>query len=336
MNPEKPHFLPNSQRPTPERGQRYEIFKSPEERSLLLLIVDNFINQIRIIHQKNPYDAFVFFDRGARIFSHLIRERWKHRFPEDKIPNMFFVKIGREMGLHSSGPNQSVEYIYPWKNIFARDCDDRLPSVGMIIKRVKDNLWFKKLVGNLRKAFTKRGKALFDAKRVLLVDEFIAFGATLLYGKELFQRAFKDINVDGAGLVAMFMEYNPNPSIINPTSIDFFPRTSGVRSSPPSEEYKDRFFIEPIYLTSIRKRILELENEIEKVEEKVKKISEHKRVKKERSWGIDFIVHPLVEKKLEKLKKNLENEIKRYSETEGKWKRYRQARQEIHSIATSD
>jgi hypothetical protein len=340
MHPEKPTL----QRSIPERGQRYEIFKLPEERKFLLLVADNFIDQIREIHQKNPYDAFVFFDRGARLFGHLIRERWKHRFPEDKIPPIFFVKIGREMGVPSPDPDQPIGYIYPWKNIFEREFeDDPLPSISEIIERIKDNLWFKRLVRNLRKAFTKRGKAIFDGKRILLVDEFMASGSTLRYGKELFRRVFKNIAVDGAALTSRFSRYTDNPSIIMPVSGDLIVRTlgdpnfAGIRTpSPPSREYKDKFFIEPIYLSPLKRKIMEIEREIEQLEERVKRIPKHKRVKeKENYWGVDYVAHPLIEK-LENLQEELKEERKRYEKIEKDWERYRQARREIHLIATSN
>jgi len=326
---------------TQETAQSYEIFKDPEERYFLVDVADNFIDQIR--SQKNLYDAFVFFDRGARLFGHLIRERWKHRFPEDKIPDIFFVKIGREMGQPSLDPNQPVEYEYPWKNIFERDWNDKLPSVGEIIDRVKDNFRFKKIVRNLRKSFLRGDKAIFDGKKILLVDEFMASGGTLSYGKALFSRAFKDANIDGAGLVARFKNYPEGLSVIKPISGERIPSTLGDPDfagvnvpSPPSKEYRDKFFIKPKYLGPLQEKIEVIENNIAMIEERVKKIPDNEKVKKKkRDWGIDFIAHPLIDK-LSDLKYELKQTQEGYDNVKERMERYRQARNEIHSIAVLD
>jgi len=328
--------IPRSQ----ETAQSYEIFKNQAERYFLVNVADNFIDQIR--SRENPYDTFVFFDRGARLFGHLIRERWKHRFPEDKIPDTFFVKIGREMGQPSLDPDQPVYYEYPWENIFERDwADDKLPSVGEIIDRVKDNFRFKKLVRNLRKSFSRGDKAIFDGKKVLLVDEFMASGATLSYGKELFSRAFEDANIDGAGLVARFEDYPEGPSVIKPISGALIPSTlgdpnyAGVKlPSPPSKEYRDKFFIKTKYLDPLQEKIEVIENNIEITEKGIEKIPKNKKVrmKEKRNGNIDFIAHPLIDK-LSDLKDELKQTQEEYDNVKKRMERYRQARNEIHSIA---
>lgn len=363
MNPEKfsqpPDSPDNSQKDesakeenlgSQEVEHNYEIFKNPEERNFLLDVADNFIEQIRIT--ENPYDSFVFFDRGARLFGHLIRERWEHRFPEDKIPDTYFVKIGREMGHPSPDPYQPTYYEYPWENIFERNWDDnKLPSVEQIINRFKDNIRFKNLVKNLRESFSSKGKAIFDGKKVLLVDEFMASGATLSYGKELFSRAFESPVIDGAALVsrATVDEDSPKlkdprfPSVIRPIPGARIPTTLGDRSyagikvpTPPSKEYRDKLFIKPKYLTPLEERIEVVEEGIELTEEKVAEIPEGKRVKsKERSWGVEFIAHPLLDE-LNDLKDELKKTREEHDQVKKKIDRYRQARNEIHSIATLD
>lgn len=319
----------------------YEIFENSVERGFLLNVTDNFIDQVRA--QENAYDAFVYFDRGARLFGHLIRERWRHRFPEDEMPDTFFVKVGREMGLVSLNPDQPVSYTYPWESIFERDWNDELPGVRDVFERIKDNLHFKKLVKSLRQSFSHNDKATFDNKRVLLVDEFMASGATLSYGKELFSLAFQDAQVDGAALVARFKEYSGNPSIIKPVSGYSIPPELGDRDfagvtlpSPPSTEPRDKFFIEPQYIGPLKRHIEEIEENIESVEAKIEKIPEHKRVKsKEKDGVMDFIVHPLLDKRND-LKQELSIEQKEYDAVKKKMDRYRQARKEISSIAKID
>jgi predicted RNase H-like nuclease (RuvC/YqgF family) len=115
------------------------------------------------------------------------------------------------------------------------------------------------------------------------------------------------------------------------------PNFAGISTpSPPSREYKAKFFIETIYLSPLKRKIMEIEREIEQPEEKVKRIPEHKRIKeKEYYRGVDYVAHPLIEK-LENLREELKEERKRYEKIEKDWERYRQARREIHLIATLD
>lgn len=323
-----------------DKNMHYEIFKDPEERYFLLHVADNFIDQIR--EQSKHYDSFVFFDRGARLFGHLIKERWQYRYPDDKIPKIYFVKIGREMGVPSYDPEAPISYEYPWENIFKRDWpDDPLPPASEIIERLKTNLHFKKLVKSLRKCFSYKNKSIFDHKNILLVDEFMASGGTLAYGKELFSKAFPTAKIEGAALVSRFANYPDNPSIIKPVSGWLIPATlgdpqyAGVKLPIfPSREDANQFFITPQRLSSFAEKIKKLEEEIDGLESKISKIPENKKFKaKEKSWGVDFVAHPLIEKDVA-LKEDLDKTKREYATVKRAIAYYNQARREIHSIAT--
>jgi hypothetical protein len=298
---------------------------------------------------EKPYDAFLFLDQGARLFSHLIRERWHYLFPDDEIPDTYFVKIGREMGLPSQDPEQPVYYEYPRK-INSPDWDGENPSIRTMVDRFKVNRRYSKLVKKLRNSFPiKNGQASFDDKNVLIVDEFMASGATLRYSKKLFSAAFKNIEVDGAGLIVRTFSKSDsgfpedmNPSIINPVPGSKIPSSLGdmsrrgvVLPRPSSTEPVDKFFIEPQYMSPLEERMKELEKDMAITEEKLKKVPKEQMVtRKETKDAIHYIRHPILEKSFH-LKNELSKIKEGHSNLQKRADRYHKARKEIRSIAES-
>lgn len=144
----------------------YEIFSSPEDREFLRHIADRFIQKAC----PNGYGAMLYLDMGARIFSHLIRARWKFLYPDEKVPDTRFIKIGREM---KSSHYHGHEY--------------REEDISIFAEKVKKVFHWDK----------------GQYKKVVIVDEFVDTGETLSFAQKIMQEAFPQIIFDEAALTLM-------------------------------------------------------------------------------------------------------------------------------------
>jgi|GEM_PF-3486525 len=236
----------------------YEIFSELEERQFLIKLADNFIDQV---HDKEPYDSFIFLDAGARLMGNLIRERWKKRFPDEDMPETLFVKIGREMGYRTLDPSQPIHYENQPESIFDNVWDnnhkhflDRLFfSVIITGVNIRSKFKYEKLVKKVQSSFKK----LSGKKRILVIDEFSYSGATLEYAKGLFSKAFNGLEVDGASLIS---DNESDVNVIKPIRGSEIPYTLGDSSyvgldlpKPLAEQKPGDIFIKPVRLNSIPK-----------------------------------------------------------------------------------
>lgn len=155
-----------------EQEFKYEIFSSPEDREFLRHIADRFIEKAR----PNGYDAMLYLEHGARIFSHLIKARWEFLYPGDKVPDAQFIKIGREMAKYSSGKN-------------GRIYDDKDVPV---------------LADKVRKVFNWDNGPY---NNIAIVDEFVETGETLSFAQKIMQTAFPQITFDKGALAFVSDDY---------------------------------------------------------------------------------------------------------------------------------
>ncbi|MBI2049142.1 MAG: hypothetical protein HYT29_01770, partial [Parcubacteria group bacterium] len=156
--------IPQQEEKPPAEPEKKEppVFRE-RDKEFLAMAADNFIDQAMPLQ----YDSFVFLDHSARYLASLIKARWKFRFPDEQIPEMKFVKVGREFTWRTD----KGSYYY------ALDRRDT-----------------KKLSSEIQKKFTKPdGSSYFDGKKVLIVDDYMWTGGALNLTKNLFLLSFPKI-----------------------------------------------------------------------------------------------------------------------------------------------
>jgi hypoxanthine phosphoribosyltransferase len=316
-----------------------EIFNQTEKEALLRA-VDHFIHEIR---KREKYDAMVFLDKSARLVGHLISERWKQEFSGDDVPDLKFVKIGKEMA-DGIDTEMSPYYTPVHKNLLSRGGvtkngrfdDNKFPSPETIWERAKGNRKSKRLLRKIKQAFSKSKEFSLEGKRILIVDEFISSAHTLGYAVRLFSAVFPDSKVEGAALFSKWEREGEHeeatPQHLAPDSL--VNQFGGLKTPRlPSTEDRDAVFITPQRISTVEESIKELQKNIQSSEERVDGMPEQKRikwVKRERSAGYEY--HPEV-KKLESLKRELERAEIDLEKLRQQHRRYRDAREEIHQIA---
>ena len=180
-----------------EKDSASEVEKEPffdnRDRELLLEGADNFIDQA---HEQG-FDSLVFLDSSARIFAHLILERWKARYPHEQTPEIKFIKVDRKTRTYSQ--EQKKQYV--------RQLRESFNTSG----------W-------------NHGFSFFTGKKVLIVDEFTYSGGTLSFAKEIFEMAFKN-KVERIGTGAIWGDQD-NSKDVRPT----YASRDGISDAVPFRE----------------------------------------------------------------------------------------------------
>lgn len=134
------------------------------DRWFLSDAADHFVNQA---HRKK-YDVWLFLDKGARPYVHLLKARWQARFPGEPVPAIRFTNIGREK---SSFYTKSAHHYADLDTVRSRG-----------------------YVAQLKKHFD------FSGQNVLIVDDFTWSGRTVVYAQKLLAHAFPDASIDMAAI----------------------------------------------------------------------------------------------------------------------------------------
>lgn len=185
-------------------------------------------NIVKNAHDKG-YNSLVFLDRGARVFSYLIKERWKILYPKEKIPEIKYANIGREKA------NKGFSFGRYW---------------GFSLKDEEIN--------ELRRAFTnkKTGKNFFDGKKVLIIDDYCYFGSTINFARKIFQKSFPEAEKIGISAIASAHQYNDHyegteiisPLVYRRRKDSGVPRTGLITKESDTSYYnqtKSKYLIEP-------------------------------------------------------------------------------------------
>ncbi len=147
----------------PKREQEsvftFQIF-SESDRKILDAVAENFVTQVH----DQKYDTLILLDSSARVFTPLIQERWKQRFPDTPVPDIKFIKMDRILRDRLSYPTMAD------------------PS---------------KLITELQDAFHFK-----QGQKLLIVDEYLSTGCTLQKAKTLVQKAFPNIQTDMGALIS--------------------------------------------------------------------------------------------------------------------------------------
>ncbi len=185
-----------------------EHFFSERDREFLLRAADNFIDQA----VSRDYHSFVFLDESGRYIAHLIKSRWKFRFPDKDVPAIKFVKIGREY---------STEGEKGYSQVYSRD--------GSLVK---------KLTSDVRKTFTKKnGATYFDDENILLVDDYISSGGTLSFTKYIFKSAFPKMKKVESSAIATAGSHKSHGTVSDRNDLDIQPleyKKHGGNDAPPA------------------------------------------------------------------------------------------------------
>src|SRR3989339_452073 len=149
---------------------KFEIITSSDLRERLKNRVWGLVNTAREEH----YDALVFLDKSARPISWLFRKMWERICPEEKMPQINFVNIGRDNPVYEAREyTRNVGNPQAWA-----------PEV------------FSSNVEGLQNIFGHQ----FDKKNILLVDEVMSTGTSLLIAKKLFENTFFGITVNQSSI----------------------------------------------------------------------------------------------------------------------------------------
>lgn len=175
-----PAFTPSTYDYDPEMQDPFDLLKNQELRQNLGNDMLLFVNQVR---KKSP-DSLVFMDRSARPAAWMFRDIWRSINPNEEMPEIKFVNIGREkvgdanfIGRYAD-PSEQARY----KENVKRDINK---------------------VQALKEAFTVHAKdpqgnkletdqTYFDNKKIWIVDEYSPEGVSLMTAGALFEAAFAD------------------------------------------------------------------------------------------------------------------------------------------------
>lgn len=177
--------------------RRFEILENEAAREV---IKQRMLHFTEAVHDKG-IDTLVFLDKSARPFSWMFRKLWKGLYPERQLPEVKFVNIGTGDGIHHG-------------NRFKEDPVDAHGGIpDAALQRMFDDEWLggdelsgelkeialqeTDLIEQMRATFSKR----FDGKDVLVVDEYVLGGTTLLQAHLLFDASFPEAkSVQSTGL----------------------------------------------------------------------------------------------------------------------------------------
>lgn len=123
---------------------------------------------------ENNYDYVVYLDKSARPVQWLVSEFWDHFAPGKPAPQSKFINIDREDWRPSLGSPEYGDY-HP---------DDLDISA----------------IHELRDIFedpSNSERAMFDGKKILIVDEVKVSGDTLKIAEDMFQRTFPSAEISG-------------------------------------------------------------------------------------------------------------------------------------------
>src|SRR3989344_583886 len=131
------------------------------ERQEMLKAIDNFINQF----EKLNYDMLIFLDESGRLWSHLFMARFKRLYPDKKLPEIKYLKTGKEFVITTDKGSKMY------------------PGAG------KESM--QPVISEIRKAFhAPSGCSYFDDNRVLVVDSFVWSGGALKLAADLLKESF--------------------------------------------------------------------------------------------------------------------------------------------------
>lgn len=139
---------------------RYIIFSNEDKRKLFTSEAAAFIGAVAFVQP----DVLVYLDKSARPVSWLVNSVLKASFPDNKRPETKYINIGREKVLPFGDPSQSPPSIEPSPDVVER----------------------------VRQVYANNDGSELDDKRIWLVDEFTATGASLVAAKALLTAAIGD------------------------------------------------------------------------------------------------------------------------------------------------
>lgn len=283
---------------------KFEIFDT-KDRELMLEAADHFLDQL----SQTNYDALIFLDQGARIWSHLLHARWQHRFPDKKFPEIKYIKVGRELITGYDKMQYYYDHYYDKKTMKEIKKESRKKygydrqEEYMLFRQEEANKKLKLLITELQETF----KSL--PPRILIVDSFIFSGQTLDLAQNLLTHAFSTASFDKAAILGSFRkkEDTRDDLIFKPLGVE----TDAERKypSPPSISDHKGAFIKPRY-----KQIKELES----IENPT-----WRKLLRRLVGNPEIQLSPEIEEKIQTQKQRMEQEQQRY----------RQAMKEIKEMA---
>lgn len=196
---------------------KFEILADRESRKLLWDRVNRMVDGVARMRGEPP--TLLFLDKSARPISWMFRARWKHRFPDVKIPDIRYAGIGRRQIFELD--NDFVELHRDLGGILITETG---PSGGKYLREFYGSPMQVVSASDSQAAFTKRkffetakGHGLLeeyesrveelasryhdlDGRQVIVVDDYSTEGTTQLLAEFLLQDALPTAVVNGVHL----------------------------------------------------------------------------------------------------------------------------------------
>lgn len=161
--------------PKAKEEKDQSVFDTPEKIKRIKLRVNNLIKDIL---EKKP-ETLIFLDRGGRPISWILREAWKQKYPDQKLPPIRFIDLGtikrslqKQDQFNSGGVFDEAGLVDKEK-----------------IKEISNKV-------NNDEALVELMKILYNGSRqsALLVDDYIGSGKTMGLAKGFLTHHFPAIN----------------------------------------------------------------------------------------------------------------------------------------------
>lgn len=184
--------------PHPDLGEKktvpYEILANPDARGRLKERVRSLTEQI---HDRR-IGAVVFLDKSARPFSWMASEIWKKRYEGEKMPEVRFLNMGTASYENDGAARRLIGKAseIPWylsgdvaRNVGARDLMN--PDAWLSAADVPGQ-WQERIVEHVEELarLEETYRKSFDGRDVLIVDDFVATGQSILAALAVMNAAF--------------------------------------------------------------------------------------------------------------------------------------------------
>ena len=188
----------------------YEMLGSKESREAMKSRMRVFLDQV---HKAKP-GAMIFLDKSARPVAWMLREMWGSKYPDDELPMMKFINIGRyEPGMSDGGEevkDRDRRQMQHLGDHFSSRVGDEQEWIGIDgIGKIRAS-YINIVESRVQELRDSMGKDLQDLNDLLIVDEFVGTGASLTGAMMLVHEAFPNVDVKGTGL---FSGYDPSEVI---------------------------------------------------------------------------------------------------------------------------
>jgi len=189
---------------TPEIKQQntYEILANAETREQLK---ERMLRFVKTVHERHV-DSMVFLDRSARPLSWMFQDLWDGMYKEEKRPEIKYVNIGTSSHVHKGvsdmlqtayfGAYSDAESIQN-KIVESEETDEWFTTKEIPKSWQRSMIEHAEVVNELQSIFGK----VFDGKSLLIVDEMMGQGKTLMAAAGFFALAFPQTKeVEATGL----------------------------------------------------------------------------------------------------------------------------------------